>query len=320
MPVSAVAPRTSIASTGGLLRESSRGPQVVSLQQSLRSAGFDPGPVDGAFGPKTRAAVVAFQRAHHLTADGVAGPQTLSALKAATAPAPTSHPVLKQGSRGPAVADLQRKLAAAGFNPGGVDGVFGANTKAAVQRFQAANHLTADGVVGPKTWGALDGGSFVPSPGPIGGVTPGTDAFRQQLLAVAQREVGNVEATNHNDGAVAKYPAFFGRSTEAYCADFVSWVSQHSGGSLNDPSCASIRNKLISSGDWKGRTNPQPGDLVLFDWNHDGHADHIGLVKSVNANGTLTTIEGNTAGPNGQEGVWEKTRSWDYVLGFGNPV
>ena len=116
-----------------------------------------------------------------------------------------------------------------------------------------------------------------------------------------------------------KYPSAFGRGQEAYCADFVSWVINQSGGTMNDGWCPSIVNKLARSGDWKGKTNPQPGDLVLFDWDHDGKADHVGFVKSVNANGTLTTLEGNTTGPGGQQGVWERTRGYDTVLGFGNP-
>jgi hypothetical protein len=59
--------------------------------------------------------------------------------------------------------------------------------------------------------------------------------------------------------------------------------------------------------------NPQPGDLVWFDRNG------IGFVKSVNPNGTITTIEGSTGGPNGREGVWEKTRTWDTIAGFASP-
>ena len=144
--------------------------------------------------------------------------------------------------------------------------------------------------------------------------------FRQRILALAQNEVGTLEATGNNDGDVTKYPGMFGRGQESYCADFASWVITNAGGSLNDPWCPSIKNQLINSGNWKGRTDPQPGDIVLFDWDGDNVADHVGLVKSVYGNGTLTTIEGNTGGPNGAEGVWEKVRGWDFVMGFGNPI
>lgn len=59
--------------------------------------------------------------------------------------------MLSVGTRGSDVTRLQQKLRAAGFNPGGVDGVFGAKTKSAVVAFQRARGLSHDGVVGPDT-------------------------------------------------------------------------------------------------------------------------------------------------------------------------
>ena len=53
---------------------------ISELQQALSSAGHDPGRVDGTFGPLTEAAVIAFQQANGLSADGVVGPDTASAL------------------------------------------------------------------------------------------------------------------------------------------------------------------------------------------------------------------------------------------------
>jgi peptidoglycan hydrolase-like protein with peptidoglycan-binding domain len=58
-------------------------------------------------------------------------------------------PVLKQGSSGPDVQDLQQKLKALGFDPNGVDGNFGFGTKKAVIAFQQSKGLQADGVAGP---------------------------------------------------------------------------------------------------------------------------------------------------------------------------
>jgi len=236
--------------------------------------------------------------------------------------------MLQRGDTGTLVTKLQQMLAKAGFDPGGVDGDFGPKTQAAVKRFQAAHKLAADGVVGPKTLAALNGGATFqpaptkPSPSPI--TTPVTPPannadLRQRILSIAQGEVGHTEATNHNDGSVLKYPNYFGRGSEAYCADFVSWVSTQAGKPMNQPYVPTVKNDLVQSGRWKGKSNPQPGDLVIFDWNHDGVGDHIGIVKSVNPNGTIDTIEGNTSGPNGKEGVFNKTRTYDTILGFGNP-
>lgn len=92
-----------------------------------------------------------------------------------------SRPLLADGARGPEVAALQKKLAQLGFDPGPADGQFGPKTEAAVVAFQRANHLAVDGIVGPETWGALDGGrpappppgdGFDPSPPPRGPTAP----------------------------------------------------------------------------------------------------------------------------------------------------
>lgn len=63
--------------------------------------------------------------------------------------------LLKEGSSGPLVKQLQQALKEKGFNPGTIDGVFGLGTKAAVRAFQQANKLEADGLVGKQTWNAL---------------------------------------------------------------------------------------------------------------------------------------------------------------------
>lgn len=69
----------------------------------------------------------------------------------------TPHPSLQQGSRRPAVRELQIRLNVAGANPRlEADSIFGPKTRIAVIAFQEASNLTANGIVGAGTWAALD--------------------------------------------------------------------------------------------------------------------------------------------------------------------
>lgn len=69
-----------------MLKGGSSGPDVVKLQKRLKELGFNPGLLDGDFGPATTAAVIAFQKSEQLLADGVAGPRTQAALGLVTDP------------------------------------------------------------------------------------------------------------------------------------------------------------------------------------------------------------------------------------------
>lgn len=70
------APAQPAGGEGPLLRRGAHGEPIRALQGRLRELGFDPGGVDGDFGPRTEAAVLAFQRSRGLFADGVVGPET----------------------------------------------------------------------------------------------------------------------------------------------------------------------------------------------------------------------------------------------------
>lgn len=69
----------------------------------------------------------------------------------------TGRRTLREGARGPEVEMLQVELKHLRFFPGTADGFFGPRTKAAVMEFQLYHNLGADGVVGPKTWAAMEG-------------------------------------------------------------------------------------------------------------------------------------------------------------------
>ncbi|WNF30343.1 peptidoglycan-binding protein [Streptomyces sp. C11-1] len=131
----------------------SAGPQVTAVQTLLTQQGYEPGTVDGHFGPNTKSAVEAFQRARSLGADGIVGPKTWTALLSAG-----TTPLLSQGSSGDAVKRLQRALTAALGTTVDADGSFGPATETAVRGYQNSRKLGVDGKVGPETWKALQGG------------------------------------------------------------------------------------------------------------------------------------------------------------------
>lgn len=78
-----------------------------------------------------------------------------ASTQAAVKPTPSTLPILRMGMQGSAVTGLQDRLRALGFLKSSADGVFGAETLAAVKAAQQKFSLEADGVVGPATWEAL---------------------------------------------------------------------------------------------------------------------------------------------------------------------
>ena len=152
-----------------ILQNGDHNSYVKTLQERLIAHGYDVGKygADGWFGNGTLAAVKKFQKDKSLTVDGIVGPNTWAELDnepAAVAPTPaepsidvSGYPLLRAGSRGNYVKELQHKLAALGYDIGsyGVDGVFGSATKRAVLWFQKDHQLSQDGIVGLNTWTKL---------------------------------------------------------------------------------------------------------------------------------------------------------------------
>jgi peptidoglycan hydrolase-like protein with peptidoglycan-binding domain len=142
----------------------SRGSDVKKWQEFLKSKRYRITP-DGVFGPQTEKATKNIQRKNKLKADGVVGPNTWKLMgnniveKPPTSLKPVNtgnsnnnFQVLKKGSFGEQVKQWQLFLQSAGYKIPFVDGAFGPETERETIKFQVANGLKADGVVGPKTW------------------------------------------------------------------------------------------------------------------------------------------------------------------------
>jgi peptidoglycan hydrolase-like protein with peptidoglycan-binding domain len=124
-------------------QEGSAGENVSTVQYLLNGHGSDLA-VDAIFGPKTTAAVRAFQTEHGLTADGIVGNQTWPVLIIE----------VSTGSTGAAVRAVQSQIhSRSGWLA--VDGIFGPETDSAVRFFQQDTGIGVDGIVGPNTWNKL---------------------------------------------------------------------------------------------------------------------------------------------------------------------
>ena len=134
------------------------GNDIKAVQNKLNSLGYNCGTADGYYGNDTKNAVVKFQSAKGIDADGIVGPTTWNLLFNNSSNGGSYNRILKVTSPlmyGDDVRDVQNKLNSLGYNCGTADGYYGNDTKNAVVKFQSAKGLTADGEVSPATWNAL---------------------------------------------------------------------------------------------------------------------------------------------------------------------
>ena len=146
------------------LRYGSEGAEVTTLQNRLIALGYLAGSADGKFGRDTKSAVIAFQKANGLSADGVVGTDTSTRLYASNVVSNTvsSTQTLRVGAVSDAVRDMQNRLITLGYLENGeADGKFGVKTSLALIEFQKANGLSADGVAGVKTFAKLNSVSAI---------------------------------------------------------------------------------------------------------------------------------------------------------------
>jgi len=123
----------------------------------------------------------------------------------------------------------------------------------------------------------------------------------EAIIEVAKKEVGTIEGPKDNE---TKYGKWTGANFLPWCQSFVSWSAFTSGlDAKKYPKSAST----VAASDWFKKNkrwadarndDPTPGDWIYFDFPDDGvnRISHVGLCIKNNGDGTIQTIEGNTAG------------------------
>lgn len=201
------------------IRENSSGATVSKVQTELKALGYYSGKITGNAGPKTVAAIKSFQGKNGLTADGIAGPQTIAKIDAAyeakggsSSGSGSSASGLKLNSKGTDVRNLQQDLTTLGYYWAKITGNFGEKTEAAVKRFQEENGLTADGVAGTKTLNAIAAAVARKGGTPASGGNAGTTLkLNSQGTKVSQLQTDLKQLGYY----YAKITGNFGAKTEA---------------------------------------------------------------------------------------------------------
>ena len=157
-----------------------------------------------------------------------------------------------------------------------------------------------------------------------------------RMLEVALAELGTAEGPKDNQ---TKYGAFTKANFLPWCGSYLMWCANEAGCKVpNTVSTVAGAAAFKKAKTWQdaATATPQPGDFVYFDFSKGMTAgiQHVGIVQKVNSDGTVTTLEGNTAGNdkgsqnNGGE-VAKKIRAYKkdnknklpvFVVGFGRPA
>jgi len=161
-------PDPQLAASYPLLSSGSEGFRVKALQEALQELGFYNLSIDSKYGSGTNKAVGDFQAQNKLERTGVADAATQQLLfegrplnkrgresdvkTLPPIPGTTIHP----GDRGDAVVQVQQTLTDLKLYTGKIDGEYGSGTQEAVKAFQRANRLKVDGIIGTRTFAALD--------------------------------------------------------------------------------------------------------------------------------------------------------------------
>ena len=193
--------------------------------------------------------------------------------------------------------------------------------------------IGSDGKMVTNSW--VDGGKYyVGTDGKWvkGAATGNGSGALNNVLSIAQSylgvEMGSAEHKKIVDAYNSVNPkpvGYTAKYSDDWCDIFVTTVFQQAGlSSLIGRECGVQRHIGImqQKGIWQGKVLPKAGDVITFDWDGGGFADHIGIVESVK-DGIVTTIEGNSSPytSSGNTKVNRKTYNWNasYIKGYARP-
>jgi len=143
------------------------------------------------------------------------------------------------------------------------------------------------------------------------------------VIGVAKTQIGYHEGSNN----YTKYGVWFGNANVAWCAVFLAWCANQAGVSQSVmpkySTCDTLKTWFSGKSRWRGSAShggsyqPKMGDVIFYDWNSNGSADHVGIIETVSGN-KVSTIEGNYS-----DQVMRRkdvSLSNKNVLGFGVPA
>jgi hypothetical protein len=133
-----------------------------------------------------------------------------------------------------------------------------------------------------------------------------------QVLKVARDQLGTGESPPGSN--MTRYGVWYGMNRVPWCAIFQSWILDQAGytGYRYAYCPFVVRDARAGKNGLSWVNDPRAGDQILYDWNGDGVADHIGIIEAIAPNGKFVTIEGNTD----HDEVRRELRSRQVVLGF----
>lgn len=149
---------------------------------------------------------------------------------------------------------------------------------------------------------------------------------RQTIIDTAASQEGITESPPNSNKT--KYGIWYGLNGVKWCAIFVSWVYDHAGHHLETIDTTNGYQSCQSGYVYWNRNgcivkDPQPGDIVLYDWGGDGICDHTGIfVQWLDAGRTVFKAwEGNTEVGNNSDGgkVMLRNRNRSLVRAFVTP-